>query len=257
MFRFSEAYATQILDANDNAIVPASYGDVPLDRWAATPWEDRSVTSGPYRLSAVRPGQEVVLERDPSFWGAAPKIDRLILRVYPDAAGAVARLVDGEVDLVPKVPPLQSAAVAERDDLHLMTLPSLSYTYLGWNLLEPGAYGEDRADRGCGRGEPCRESEADLARLRRERPHPILADSRVRRAHGARNRPGRSGDRPVVGQRRGRQLTDRLPRCGPTIPQRRIRSIQSSRSVCSRPPAGRQRREARSGSEGGGVSSWR
>jgi len=90
VFRFSVAYAGQLLDANDDAIVPAAYGRVPLRDWNATAWEDGPITCGPFALRTVHPGQEAVLERDPSWWGAdQTHLDRVVLRIYPDATGAV------------------------------------------------------------------------------------------------------------------------------------------------------------------------
>jgi peptide/nickel transport system substrate-binding protein len=183
VFRFTEAYPDQLLDANDNAIVPAVYGEIPFDEWASTSWENRSVTSGPYRLSGVRPGQEAVLERDPGWWRAPGSyVDRVILRVYPEASGVMPRFLEGEVDLLAKVPALRAQEVEARPDLRLVELPSLSYTYLGWNVLEPEAYLEDRRARNCGDEPRCREDVADIRRLQRERPHPILADPEVRKA---------------------------------------------------------------------------
>jgi peptide/nickel transport system substrate-binding protein len=183
VFVFTEAYAGQILDANDDAIVPAAYGDVPLEEWAATPWEKRIVTSGPFRLSSVAPAQEAILERDPNWWSAeTTRLDRVVLRIYPDATGILPRLLDGEVGLMLKVPPLRAGEVASREELKLARLPSLSYTYLGWNTLEPEAYLRDRRARGCGEEPPCRDTEADLERLQREHAHPVLGDPAVRRA---------------------------------------------------------------------------
>jgi len=183
IFVFTEAYAGQLLDANDDAIVPAVYGDVPLEAWAATLWEKRIVTCGPFRLASVAPAQEAIFERDPTWWNAVTtRLDRVVLRIYPDATGILPRLLDGEVDLMLKVPPLRASEVASRDDLTLERMPSLSYTYLGWNTLESGAYLPDRRARGCGGQPPCRDAEADLQKLRREHAHPVLGDPAVRRA---------------------------------------------------------------------------
>jgi peptide/nickel transport system substrate-binding protein len=180
-FRFREAYADQMLDANDDAIVPASYGRVPFESWRATAWNERAITCGPFRVGPVSPGQEAVLVRDATWWGAGDtRIETVILRVYPDAGQAVGRFLEGGLHVLPKFPPLRAAEAALRQDLELVDLPSLSFAYLGWNVLEPEAYVEERARRGCGTGGDC--GPDDLARLRRERPHPILADARVRRA---------------------------------------------------------------------------
>lgn len=183
VFHFTEAYAGQLLDANDDAIVPSAYGAVPLAEWSATVWEERIRSCGPLRLVSVVPGQEAVLERDPAWWDAGRAgLDRVVLRTYADETGVLQRFLGGEVDLVLKVPPLRSAEVAGRAELRLEQLPSLSYTFLGWNTLARGAYLRDRRARGCGESERCRESDADLLRLHREQPHPVLGDAAVRRA---------------------------------------------------------------------------
>jgi peptide/nickel transport system substrate-binding protein len=183
VFRFTAAYSGQLMDANDDAIVPAAYGDVPFAEWAGTVWQERLVTCGPFRLERVTPGQEAILVRDPDWWAAADtNPDRVVLRVYPESSGALPAFLEGEVDLVLKVPPLGAAEVDARRGLRLVRLPSLSYTYLGWNMLEPEAYLRDRRARGCTGASDCRDSPEDLARLRADHPHPMLADPRVRRA---------------------------------------------------------------------------
>jgi peptide/nickel transport system substrate-binding protein len=183
VFRFTTSYPDQLIDVNDNAIVPAVYGDVAFDGWAATSWESRIVSSGPFRLAGVRPGQETVLERDPSWWREpGPRIERLVFRVYPEATGAIPRFLEGEVDFLTHVPALRAHEVRERQDLRLVELPSLSFTFLGWNVLEPEAYTADRRARGCGTDTGCLEDRTDIERLQRDRPHPVLADARVRTA---------------------------------------------------------------------------
>jgi peptide/nickel transport system substrate-binding protein len=86
------------------------------------------------------------------------------------------------VSYLAKVPPLRAQDVEELDTLRLLDLPSLSYTFLGWNALAPRAYLEDRGARGCTAGSECDEGEQDIRRLRREHPHPLLAEATVRRA---------------------------------------------------------------------------
>ncbi len=182
-FRFAEVYADQLLDANDDAIVPAAYGAVPLSDWHRTAWETRAITCGPFRLVSVVAGQEAVLERDPLWWDAeAVTLRRVVVRVFPDSTVALARFLGGELDLLPKIPPLHAAQVEGDPGSRLVELPSLAFVYLGFNTLEPGAYAEARRARGCRDGEPCPETIADLARLRRQHPHRLFADPRVRRA---------------------------------------------------------------------------
>jgi peptide/nickel transport system substrate-binding protein len=183
VFRFTAAYADQLVDANDNAVVPRAYGTVALAGWKSFAWPEHMVTCGPFRLVSVSPGQEAVLERDPLWWGAADvPLDRVVFRVQPQAVAAFERLLEGELHVLPKVPPLRASELTGGSAPRLVDLPSLSFTYVGWNVLDPAAYLADRKSRGCVSSGPCSESVADIERLRRERPHPILADPRVRRA---------------------------------------------------------------------------
>lgn len=182
VFRFERPLPTALLDANDDAIVPSSYAAIPFAAWASRRWEQQAVTSGPYRLARVVAGQEAVLERDPSYWDAPrPNIPRVVFRVYPDGASALRAFLAGEVDVLEKVPPQRTADVASAGTL--FETPSLAYTIVAWNALDPDAYRTDRKARGCSEGRcPAPESEDDIRRLQRDRPHAILADARVRRA---------------------------------------------------------------------------
>jgi peptide/nickel transport system substrate-binding protein len=183
VFRFESRYADQMLDANDDAIVPASYGAVPLEAWKSTAWERRMVTCGPFRLVSAAPGKDAVLKRDPTWWGAADvPLDEVVLRAYPDATAGFLRFLEGEVDLYPRVPPLRDGEVRKRPGLRLVELPSLAYTYLGWNVLAPDAYAADRKRRACDGESGCEESVEDIVRLQKTHPHPFLSDARVRRA---------------------------------------------------------------------------
>ncbi|MDQ7087005.1 MAG: ABC transporter substrate-binding protein [Acidobacteriota bacterium] len=181
VFRFSRPSAYQLLDANDDAQVSRAYGDLPFGKWLETAWEERMVSAGPFRLERVVPGQEAILVRDPTWWEAGrPYLERLVFRVYAGADEALRALLAGEVDLLEKVPPARAAEVAAREDLALLDLPGLSWSFIAWNQLEPDAYGEDRRRRGCETG--CSEDAGTIRALLERRPHPILSDPRVRRA---------------------------------------------------------------------------
>jgi peptide/nickel transport system substrate-binding protein len=183
VFRFSRRYPDQIADAASGAVVPAVYGYVPLGEWEDTAWERRMITCGPFRLASAAEGKEAVLRRDPKWWAAVDvHLDRIVLRSFRDADAALARFLAGEVDVIPGVPPLRDGEVRNHPGVALLEVPTLSYTYLAWNVLEPGAYLADRRRRQCDVGRACAEHPSDILRLRREHPHPILSDSRVRRA---------------------------------------------------------------------------
>jgi peptide/nickel transport system substrate-binding protein len=74
-----------------------------------------TVGTGPYRLVEFRPGERVVLERSPDFWGDRPEWDRVVFRPITQDASRLAALMNGEVDIIdypptPDLPRLRQQA---------------------------------------------------------------------------------------------------------------------------------------------------
>ena len=73
-------------------------------RTASTPaqaWSAPALTSS----SSYRAGDRLVLERNPDYYGAKPKWDRVTFRFIADDGARVAALLGGDVDLIDFVPP--------------------------------------------------------------------------------------------------------------------------------------------------------
>ncbi len=65
----------------------------------------RPVGTGPFRFVSYSPADRIVLERNPTYFRqGVPAIDRLVFRILPNAASAVAALESGEVDYTVSVP---------------------------------------------------------------------------------------------------------------------------------------------------------
>jgi peptide/nickel transport system substrate-binding protein len=60
--------------------------------------------TGPFRFVERVPGDRVVMERNPDYWGGNPKVgpflDRIVVKPVPDAATRVAGLRSGEFDMI-------------------------------------------------------------------------------------------------------------------------------------------------------------
>jgi len=66
----------------------------------ATEWLDQnSVGSGPYVLRSWVLKDQLVLERNPYYWGEPPQVDRFIFREIEDANAQALQLAAGDVDL--------------------------------------------------------------------------------------------------------------------------------------------------------------
>ena len=72
------------------------------------------VGSGPFRVTAWTPGQQMVFERNPHWWGAPPEIDRIVYKVVPEANTRLAMIRRRESDIISK-PPVEAIPDLERD----------------------------------------------------------------------------------------------------------------------------------------------
>lgn len=84
-------------------------------------------------------GEESRFVANPHYFGGAPKVKRLTVRVVRDANSRLLSLVGGSADLVQNnvSPLLFSAIEGWRDRLRLETAPSSIFFYLGMNLQDP------------------------------------------------------------------------------------------------------------------------
>jgi peptide/nickel transport system substrate-binding protein len=62
------------------------------------------VGTGPYRFVSARLGEVYVLERNPTYWGAAEPWHLVITRIIPNAPARSAALLAGDVALIDEVP---------------------------------------------------------------------------------------------------------------------------------------------------------
>jgi peptide/nickel transport system substrate-binding protein len=62
------------------------------------------VTSGPWRIARNVPDAYIVLERNPTYWGAPAKLSQVAFRVYPQQDSLYAAVDAGEID-VTDIPP--------------------------------------------------------------------------------------------------------------------------------------------------------
>jgi peptide/nickel transport system substrate-binding protein len=66
------------------------------------------ISGGPYLLQSDIPGQQIVLARNPRYWGPPAHLDTIALRSLPDPAQDPAALQGGTVDLVYPTPQVDS-----------------------------------------------------------------------------------------------------------------------------------------------------
>ena len=90
-------------------VIPAKIAEGDFESLAQTP-----LGSGPFRLVDFQPDQVAVLEKNPDYFiEGLPYLDKVEIHTYPDAAGAAAALLAGEVDLLNEVQPTDFKRISE------------------------------------------------------------------------------------------------------------------------------------------------
>lgn len=97
---------------------------------------------GPWRLAEVTPGAQVVLERNPHWWGQPPAFDRVVVKAVENTAALEATLLSGGVDMIAGEVGLgtdQALAFEQRagDRFRVLYQPGLFYEHLDLNLGQP------------------------------------------------------------------------------------------------------------------------
>ena len=93
-----------------------------------------AVGTGPFRLVEWRPGDQIVLERNPNFWKPGlPKVDRLVFKVIKDPAARLAALKAGTIDFTTDIPPSNLRDLEADPNLDAVFRPSFNVGYLALN----------------------------------------------------------------------------------------------------------------------------
>jgi peptide/nickel transport system substrate-binding protein len=131
IFHLREPYASFLF-----GLTRPSVGIVPRDSDAGL--SQRPIGSGPFRfLSAIR-DEEIVLERNPDYFGSAPNIERVRFRIVPDAIVRALELRKGSADVeINSLPPDMSATLAKVPGLAVDEQPGTPLTYISFNFEDP------------------------------------------------------------------------------------------------------------------------
>lgn len=93
-----------------------------------------AIGTGPYLLSNWARAESVTLERNPDYWGEAPKIDTLVFQVITEDGARLVALESGTVDIAVRVPPAEAARLAANPNIDIITTPGLRTIYIFFNV---------------------------------------------------------------------------------------------------------------------------
>jgi ABC-type transport system substrate-binding protein len=91
------------------------------------------VGTGPFTFASWKKDDSIVLNGNKDYWGEGPYLDRLIIRVIPDATARYLALKNGEVDVIdfPSADDLE--LMAEDANIELIQQPGLNVGYIAMN----------------------------------------------------------------------------------------------------------------------------
>ena len=98
----------------------------------ATAWLDQnSAGSGPYIVKGWAPNEEVIMERNPDYWGTAPYFDKVVLRYVPDPQTQRQMLERGDIDVAMDLDPDTIAELGGESGVETVQGSILMTMYLG------------------------------------------------------------------------------------------------------------------------------
>jgi peptide/nickel transport system substrate-binding protein len=134
-FRFDRAYPEMLADAVEGGILPEHvFGRVPFDGWRTHDWSQVRIASGPFLPSSWRPGEEIVLVRNPRYVDPdRPLLDKVVVRIVPDVGNLETQLAAGAIDYVEGVPPQDAKRLTSTAGVSLIAFDNPMFDYIGWN----------------------------------------------------------------------------------------------------------------------------
>ena len=100
----------------------------------------KPVGTGPFKFVKWTTGREVVLEKNPDYWGEKPHINRIVFRIITDSSVALQVLKRQELD-VASLTPIQWEKQTNSPDFEKhfdkFSYFTPNYSYIGWNSKRP------------------------------------------------------------------------------------------------------------------------
>jgi ABC-type dipeptide transport system, periplasmic component len=99
----------------------------------ATNLEENPVGTGPFKLESWKKGEQIVLVANKDYWRGPPKVDKVIIKIYPDPTTLRVALEKGEVDLALGIQPQDVEALSKNPNIKMASIEGLVIEWLGLN----------------------------------------------------------------------------------------------------------------------------
>lgn len=140
-FHFTHVGPAHLLHVNEGVILPKhAWGKLPFSEWrrAGRWFQENMVTNGPFRLESWKPGDEIVLVKNPDYYEEGlPRLDRVVVRIVPDQETLITQLLSGAVDFGTGISPEDAPRLRRSDEVELIDFWSITYIFVAWNQQNP------------------------------------------------------------------------------------------------------------------------
>lgn len=111
---------------------------------ADSDFSERPVGNGPFKVRERLPNEQIVLDKNPDYYGDKAKVDEVTVKIIPNPATAVAELKAGNVDAVKTVPPGQTESLKDDSSVKFFEGQVNALTFIGFNLSMDPWQGNDK-----------------------------------------------------------------------------------------------------------------
>ena len=123
-FRSKVAFSAFAIQSSDHLEATGGGGDALISN---------PIGTGPYMLEQWDRGNQLILTKNPSYWGDPAIAETLVFRWSTEAAQRLVELQAGSVDGIDNIGPEDFATVANDPNLQLIERPALNIFYIGFN----------------------------------------------------------------------------------------------------------------------------
>jgi peptide/nickel transport system substrate-binding protein len=113
------AYRTLFGRILPNPSVPGSPVSNDLTQFESSMRNSLPLASGPFRFASWNRGSQLVVERNPNYWGKRANLQRIVFRFIPDTNTQFQALRGGEVDIIVPQPQLQIADIKKQRNIRV------------------------------------------------------------------------------------------------------------------------------------------
>ena len=132
VMHLSEPYAPLLWNLTDGAFGIVPYG-------SGKDFNRNPIGSGPFRFVRNVPDSDVIIERNPDYWGERAQVERVRFNVVPDTTTRALELRKGSADIAAanSLTPDLVRTLRGQNHLEVLDEPGTSVSYLAFNLRDP------------------------------------------------------------------------------------------------------------------------